>query len=270
MSGSLLTMWERFLLWAQDFAPKLLAAGLILLIGWWLSAALGRLLARAMTRTKADAGILSFIGSLATAFVKVIVCITAAAQLGMNVTSLIAALGAAGVTAGLALKDSLANVASGAQIIFTRPFRVGDYLSLDGVEGTVERIEILFTTLRTFDNKQIVIPNAKVTVSVITNYSAMESRRLDLTFSVGGSSDVAGAKTLLTTLAENEPMVLKEPAPLIAVSGYKDGGVTLTVNLWCKNDDYLPLLYKMQEEGGLALEQAGFRLTAPRTDVHLR
>ena len=149
-----------------------------------------------MESKKVDTGAITFFNSLLKVLLRIIVCITAIGQF-MDVTSIIAAVGAAGVTAGLALKDNLSNVASGAQIIFTHPFHVGDYLSVDGkqgVEGTVKKIEIMFTTLATFDNKEIVIPNSSLTISTITNYTAMETRRLDLTYSISYSQDISQVK----------------------------------------------------------------------------
>jgi small conductance mechanosensitive channel len=250
--------------------PKLIGTILILAIGWWLSNQLVRLMYRAMMKSKTDTGIITFICSLIRALFKIIVCITAAAQLGMNVNSIIAALGAAGLTIGLALKDSMSNIASGAQIIFTKPFRVGDYLSLENVEGTVERIEIMFTTLRTFDNKEVVIPNSKITDSVITNYSAMKTRRLDLHYSIGYGEDIALVKRLLSDLAENSPLVLKDPSPLIVVGEHRDSSLAMEVRIWCKTEDYLTLYFDMQEKVRLAFDEAGIRIPFNQVDVHMK
>lgn len=133
--------------------------------------------------SRTETGIVTFLCSLANAAAKIIISIMALSQLGVPVGPMITAIGAAGVTVGLALKENMTNIASGAQIVFTKPFAVGDYLLVDNVEGTVERIEMMFTTLRTFDNKEIVIPNSTITVSTIINYTAMKTRRLDLRYS---------------------------------------------------------------------------------------
>lgn len=255
--------------WAEGFLPRLLGAVLILALGWWLSNQLVRLMKRGMLRSRTDTGIITFLCSLTKALLKIIVCITAASQLGMNVTSIITALGAAGVTAGLAMKDSLSNIASGAQIIFTKPFRTGDYLALKDVEGTVERIEIMFTTLRTFDNKEVVIPNAQVTASVITNYSAMQTRQLSLDYVVGYQEDLSAVKKLLAGLAEENPKALKDPVPLVVVGEHGEDGLHVGVKLWCKTEDYWPLYYEMQEQVKLAFDRAGITLPFRRLDVHM-
>lgn len=270
MNFSLEKFGHQLLTYFEEGLPKLLGTILILAIGWWLSNLLVRLMYRAMKRSKADTGIITFICSLSRALLKVIVCITAAAQLGMNITSIIAALGAAGLTIGLALKDSMSNVASGAQIIFTKPFRVGDYLALENVEGTVERIEIMFTTLRTFDNKEVIIPNSKITDSVITNYSAMKTRRLDLHYSIAYGEDIASVKRLLGDLTENNPLVLKDPRPLIVVGEHRDSSLAIEVRVWCKTEDYLTLYFEMQEKVRIAFDEAEIHIPFNQLDVNMK
>jgi small conductance mechanosensitive channel len=260
---------EQLVTWLGSALPVLIGAVLILAIGWWASNILVRLMYRAMKRSKADTGIVTFLCSLVRAFLKIIVCITAASQLGMNVNSIIAALGAAGLTIGLALKDSMSNIASGAQIIFTKPFRVGDYLALADVEGTVERIETMFTTFRTFDNKQVIIPNSKITVSVITNYSAMQTRLLDLKYVVGYGEDIAAVKRVLGDLVEEHPLVLKEPEPVIVFGEYKEMGIVVGVKVWCKTDDYWTLYFDMQEKVKPAFDEAGIAIPFRQLDVHI-
>ncbi len=261
---------QQLMLYLEAALPKLIGALLILAIGWWLSNQLVKLMYRGMMRSKTDTGIITFICSLIRALFKIIVCITAVAQLGMNISSIIAALGAAGLTIGLALKDSMSNIASGAQIIFTKPFHVGDYLALDHAEGTVERIEIMFTTLRTFDNKEVVIPNSKITASVITNYSAMDTRQLGLSYSIGYDEDIAAVKSLLSNLTESNSMIQKTPCPLIVVGKHGDNGVTIEVKVWCKTGDYWTVYYDMQEKVKLAFDEAGIRIPFHQVDVHMK
>ncbi len=261
-------MWEQFLKGLQDFLPKLLGAVLILAVGWWLCNVIVGLMRRGMDRTKADTGIVTFLCSLTSAVLKIVVCITAASQLGMNVTSIIAALGAAGLAVGLALQNNMANIASGAQIIFTKPFRVGDYLKLESAEGTVTRIEIMFTTLTTADNKEVIIPNSKMITSVITNYSAQPTRRLDLSYTVSYDDDIAAAKALLRDLSENHPLALQEPAPLVAVGEHKENGIALSVQLWCKSEDYWTLYHDMQENVKAVFDEFGFTIPYHQLDVH--
>ena len=260
---------QQLMKWMEGALPCLVGAAVILAVGWWLSSLLVKLMYRGMMRSKADAGIVTFLSSLIKAILKIIVCVTAAAQFGLNVNSIIAALGAAGVAIGLALKDNMANIAGGAQIIFTKPFRAGDYLSLQGVEGTVERIEIMFTTLRTFDNKEIVIPNSTVTASVITNYSAMQTRRLDLNYMVGYGEDLMKVKQLLSSLTDENPMILTDPAPLIVVGEHRESGIAMGVKVWCKTDDYWTLYFNMQEKVKLAFDEAGIAVPFRQLDVQM-
>ena len=261
---------EQFQLWLETVLPRLLGCVIILALGWWLASAITKITRRALERSKADAGIVSFLCSLLKNALRVVVCITAAAQLGIDVTSIIAALGAAGLTVGLALKDSMTNIASGAQIIFTKPFHVGDYLIINNVEGTVERIEIMFTTLRTFDNKEIVIPNSSITVSTITNSTAMDTRRLDLSYSIGYGDDIALAKQILETMVSENELVLSEPQPLIAVGKHKASSVAIVAKLWCKKEDYWTLYYQMQEQVKLEFDKQGINIPYNQLDVHLK
>jgi len=261
---------QQFLLLLESSLPRILGALLILGIGWWLSNQAVRLMFRAMSRSKTDTGLVTFISSLAKVLLKMIVCITAAAQLGMNVGSIIAAIGAAGLTIGLAVKDNMANIACGAQIIFTKPFRVGDYILFEETEGTVERIETMFTTLRTFDNKEVVIPNSKITSGVIVNYSAMATRRLDLKYTVGYDEDIGKVKSLLENLSGRNSMVLDSPAPLVVVGEHGENGITVEVRAWCKTDDYLTLYFDMQEKVKLAFDEVGVRIPHNQLDVHLK
>nr|WP_319487585.1 mechanosensitive ion channel family protein [uncultured Caproiciproducens sp.] len=270
MGFSLEKYGQQIMLLLESSLPKLIGALLILGIGWWLSNQAVRLMFRAMSHSKTDTGLVTFISSLTRALLKIIVCITAAAQLGMNVSSIIAALGAAGLAIGLALKDNMANIACGAQIIFTKPFRVGDYIAYENTEGTVERIETMFTTLRTFDNKEVVIPNSKITSAVIINYSAMATRRLDLKYSVGYGEDLAVVKRLLADLTENNPMALKDPEPLIVVGEHRESGVIVEVRVWCNTGDYLALYFDMQEKVKLAFDEAGIRIPYNQLDVHMK
>lgn len=264
------TYGQQFIGYMEAVLPKLIGTILILAIGWWLSNVLVRVMRRGMERSKTDAGMVSFLCSLVRTLLKIIVAITAAEQLGMNVNSFVAALGAAGLTIGFALKDSMSNIACGAQIIFTKPFRVGDYLLLNDVEGTVERIEIMFTTLRTFDNKEVIIPNSTISTTVIVNSSAMQTRRLDLQYSIAYGEDIALVKRLIGELTDSSPLVLKEPNPLIAVGEHKDNSLIIEVRLWCKKENYQALYFEMQEQVRLALDEAGIRTPCSQVEIYTK
>ncbi len=261
---------EWLLAWLGSMAPRVLGAVIVVVLGLLLSKALVKLLKKALERGKAEAGVITFVGSLVNIALKVLVGITAAAQLGFDVTSIITAIGALGVTIGLALKDSMSNVASGVQILFNHIFRVGDYLSVEGVEGTVDRIEIMYTALRTFDNKEIIIPNSELTASVITNYTAQTTRRLDLSYSVSYSTNLAQARGVLEGLINSNEKVIDEPAPLIAVGEHKDSCIMVIARVWCRTDDYWPLYFEMQEAVKNAFDEAGIEIPFPQLDVHTK
>lgn len=264
------SMWSAFLTWLVSMLPRLAASVLLFGLGWWLSNVVTRLMRRAVTRAKGDAGVTTFLSSLLNILLKVIISIMAIAQLGVDVTSLIAAIGTAGLAVGLAMKDNMSNVASGAQIVLTGPFHVGDYLSVpaEGVEGTVERIEMMYTTLRTFDNKEVVLPNMKLTSSTIVNYTAMKTRRLDLTYSVSYSTDLDQAKALLTRLCEEEEKIEKDPVPLIAVGEYGDSSIAIVVKVWCKIENYWDAYYAMQGRVKQEFDKVGIEIPFPQLDVH--
>ena len=264
------TMWQDFLLWIQGALPRLIGALLIFAIGWKLSDWLIRIGKRMLNRTGVETGFVTFVGSLLKILLKVIVVIAVLDQLDVNVSAIVAAVGAAGVTAALALKDNLSNVACGAQIILTKPFKVGDYIAVSSTEGTVMRIEMMFTVLKTADNREVVIPNSTLTAAVITNYTAMENRMLDLTYGISYQDDLLAAKAVLQKLAEENPKILKEPAPMVVVREHGTSAVRLLLRVWCKTADYWPLYYEMQEQVKLAFDRANLTIPFDQVDVHLK
>lgn len=262
-------LWSSFVSWLLDILPNLISAIVVLVVGWWLATLLSKLVRRGMERGKLDGGIVSFVHSITKNTLRIIVLISAAAQLGLNVTSLIAALGAAGVTAGLALKDSLSNVASGALIIINKPFRVGDYLEVENLQGTVKRIEMMFTTLNTFDNKEIIIPNSRLTANNIVNFTAQATRRLDLTYSVSYSDNLMQVKALLQKMVDENDLILREPEPLVAIGEHKASGIDVVVKVWCASENYWTLYYQMQEKVKLAFDENGITIPFDQLDVHI-
>ncbi|MGI6256304.1 MAG: mechanosensitive ion channel family protein [Acutalibacter sp.] len=262
-------MWKGFLDGLAGFAGDLIVAVVIFLGGWLLARVAARLTKRAISKGKVDALAASFFGSLVKAVVLAVAAVSAIAQLGVNITSLVAALGAAGLTASFALQGSLSNLVSGIQIIFTKPFNMGDYLAFGTYEGKVKKIEILSTTLATFDNKEVVIPNSMITSGVVVNYTSSGTRRLDLSYGVSYGADLKKAKALLQTLVESDQRVFSDPAPLIAVGELKDSSVTLVCKVWCKEEDYWSIYYKMQESVKEAFDREGIQIPFPQLDVHL-
>lgn len=263
-------IWNEFLKWLLSIAPNVIGAILILVIGWWLASLLSKYLKKAMTRAKVDAGIISFVYSITKNALRIVVLISTAAKLGVNVTSIIAALGAASVAVGLALKDSMSNVASGVLIIINKLFHVGDYLEVEDLQGTVSKIEMMNTTLTTIDNKTIVIPNSTLTSTSIINYTSQETRRLDLSYGVGYESNLMEVKNLLRELVEKNTKIHTDPAPVIAVGELQSSCIQIIIKAWCDCDDYWPLYYEMQESVKLLFDAHHISIPYPQTDVHLK
>lgn len=263
-------IWNEFLKWLLSIAPNIIGAILILVIGWWLASLLSKYLKKAMTKAKVDTGIISFVYSITKNALRIIVLISTAAKLGVNVTSIIAALGAASVAVGLALKDSMSNVASGVLIIINKLFHVGDYLEVDDLQGTVSKIEMMNTTLTTIDNKTIVIPNSILTSTSIINYTSQETRRLDLSYGVGYESNLMEVKELLRQLVEANPKIHMDPAPVVAVGELQSSCIQIIIKAWCNCDDYWPLYYEMQESVKILFDAHHISIPYPQTDVHLK
>lgn len=262
-------LWTKFTGWLIGLGWNLLSAGLIFLCGWWLAGLAAKLTKRAIKRSRTDPLVAGFIGSLVKALIIMVSAVSAIAKLEINITSLVAALGAAGLTASFALQGSLSNFVSGVQIIFTKPFKMGDYLAFGGYEGTVKRIEILYTILATFDNKEVIVPNSKITGDVVVNFTTNGTRRLDLSYPVSYKADLQRGKEVLKTLAEGDKRVLRDPAPVIAVGELGDSGVTLVMKLWCRQEEYWNLYYAMQEAVKLSFDREGIEIPYPQLDVHM-
>lgn len=255
--------------WTIAFLPKLISAIIIFAVGWWLSSVIAKIILRAMKRTHADITVMTFLNSMIKNIFRVIVVVSVLGQLGVNVTSIVTALGAATVAVGLALQSTMANVASGTLIILNKPFKVGDYLQFEGLQGTVTKIEMMNTYMKTADNKEIIIPNSKLTADSIINYSSLGMRRLDLNFSIGYDDDIAKAKSVLLKIIVRNPMALTDPAPIIGVSSHNESSIGIDVKIWCKCEDYFPLFYSMQEEVKKQFDENGISIPYNQLCIHV-
>lgn len=256
--------------WAWGFFPKLIIAIVIFAVGWWLSKFVCKLIRKALGKSKTDAAATSFIYSVTLCALRIFVIISAIAQLGVDVTALLTAIGAATVTVGLALQDTMKNIASGVMIIINKPFKAGEYIEFEGLEGTVEKILITNTYLLTVDNKEVIIPNSRLTSNNLVNYTAQEMRRIDLVYQIAYSDNIQTAKKLLYDIIKSEERFFKSPEPLVAVSGHNDSSVAITVRAWCKTDDYWNLYFFMQERVKLDFDKAGINIPFNQLDVHIK
>ena len=230
------------------FGLKIVAALAILIVGIWLSRLLRSLVKQVMTRSGVEVTLTSFIGNLAYYSGVTFVVLAALNQLGIQTASFIAVLGAAGLAIGLALQGALSNLAAGVLMIIFRPFKVADFIEGSGVAGIVEEIQILTTTLRTADNKTIIVPNAKLYQNNITNYSAKPYRRLDLEFSVSDQNDIERVKRAIADVLEQEQRVLKEPVPTVGVKSFAGDTLNFVVRPWVMNQDYEDVLLTTTEK----------------------
>jgi len=251
------------------YGLKVIAALAILFFGRIVAGWMRKIVQRMMTKGKADPIIIGFVSSIVYVALMVFVVLAALGQIGIQTTSFIAILGAAGLAIGLALQGSLANFAAGFLLIMFRPFKVGDFIEGAGVSGIVESIQIFTTTMRTGDNKTVIVPNAKLMNDNITNYSAKETRRVDLVVGVSYDADLAQVKKILNDIADKDERVLSDPAPTIAVSELADNSVNLVMRLWTKTADYWGVYFDTTEAVKLRLDEAGIGIPYPQRDVHL-
>ncbi|MFT4675091.1 MAG: small conductance mechanosensitive channel [Reinekea sp.] len=257
------------ILWLQENLLSLALAITIFVAGRWIANLLTKVIHSVLMRAKVDNILVDFLSGLAKAAMVLFVIVAALTQLGVDTTSLIALIGAAGIAVGLALKDSLQNFASGVMLILFRPFKAGDFIDAGGVMGIVERITVFSTTLRTGDNKEVIVPNGSIYGGTITNYSARETRRVDMIFGIGYDADLLKAKSVLRALVDNDERILKEPEVLIAIAELADSSVNIIVRPWVKSGDYWPVFWDMQEKVKLTFDQEGISIPFPQMDVHL-
>ncbi len=252
-----------------EYGLKLVVAILIITVGFAIVNIVVRGLDNALSKSKIDMSLHSFIKSLAGFFAKIIITIIAATILGIPVATFIAILSAAGLAIGLALKDSLSNFAGGILILIFRPFNVGDFIEADGSSGTVKDIQLLYTVLNTTDNRQITIPNGELANGKIINYSVEPTRRLDLVFSASYEDDVEKVKETLTMLINKHPLISKDPEPVIRPVAYNDSSIDYTVKVWCKREDYWSIHYDLHEQVKVAFDKAGITIPLNTADVNL-
>lgn len=266
ISGDLIVKMQE---WLAAYGLKLVAAIAILVIGRWAAKWVRRLVERLMTRGGTDPIIVGFVSSITYVALMAFVVLAALGQLGIQTTSFIAILGAAGLAIGLALQGSLANFAAGFLMIIFRPFKVGDFIEGAGVAGSVDSIHIFTTTLKTPDNKVIIIPNASLSGGNITNYSAKETRRVDLTVGASYDADVRKVKQVLADIVSQDERVLPDPAPAVVVGELADNSVNFIVRVWVKSGDFWGVKCDVTETVKIRFDEEGIGIPYPQRDVHL-
>jgi small conductance mechanosensitive channel len=262
-------------LWAQtqtvgvDFAIKAVVAVLIFYVGRIIARMLTNATRRLLQSQEVDKILETFVSNLVYWVLMTFVIIAAINQIGVQTTSLIAIMGAAGLAVGLALQGSLANFAAGVLIVMFRPYRVGDFVEAAGIAGVVVQVQILTTVLKTGDNKQIVVPNSQIMGSIITNYSANDTRRVDMTIGVSYDDDIDKVRSTLEELIAADDRILDEPACLIAVSELADSSVNFALRPWVKSADYWGVKFELTEAIKKRFDSEGISFPYPQQDVHI-
>jgi len=263
------SLLEKFQESLTAYGPNIVAALLILFLGWWIAKILTSLTRRLLARSNVDDTLISFLANITYMGLMVLVVIAAIGKLGVNTTSFAAVIAAAGLAIGFALQGSLANFAAGVMLILFRPFKVGDYVEAAGVSGVVEEIQVFATMLRTPDNKQVVVGNAAVTGDSITNYSAKETRRIDLVFGIGYGDDIKQARGIIEGIFAEDDRILQDPAPTIGLLELGDNSVNLAVRPWVRTADYWAVYFDLNERIKLAFDAGGISIPFPQRDLHV-
>jgi len=255
--------------WITFYGLKVLAAIVIFFVGRWLAQVVKRLTERIMTKNKIEPTLISFVSNLIYIALLVFVVVAAINQIGVQTTSFIAVIGAAGLAIGFALQGSLSNFAAGFLLILFRPFKVGDYIEGAGVAGVVEEIQVFVTQLKTPDNKTVIIPNSKLTGDNIINYSAKDTRRVDLVIGVSYDADLTRVRDLLNEIVSADDRILKDPPPQIAVSELAESSVNFVLRPWVNTADYWNVFFDTTEAVKRRFDAEGIGIPFPQRDVHL-
>jgi small conductance mechanosensitive channel len=251
------------------YLPNILLAIVIFIVGWWIIKITTGWLRKFFLKKDYDPTLENFLLSLTNWALKVLLFVTVVSQLGVQTSSFVAIIGAAGLAIGLALQGSLANFAGGVLILLLKPFKVGDFIKGQGIEGTVKEISIFNTKLLTFGNQLAIIPNGKLSNDNIINYTEEGKRRENLVFGISYDDDVKLAKDILLKLTLEQETVMAEPAPMIVLAELADSSVNLSLRYWALNDDFWALRWHILEEGKARLEAAGISIPYPQRDVHM-
>jgi small conductance mechanosensitive channel len=241
----------------------------IMVVGWAITKLIVRGIERYLTKARTDELLVTFATTVANVTLSLTVIIAALSSLGINTTSLIALLGAAGLAVGLALQDSLQNFASGVMLMLQRPFTTGDFVEAAGTAGVVEEVSLFTSILHTSDNRKVIVPNSEIYDGIITNYSAHATRRIDMIFGIGYDDDIRKARQIMQEILENDERVLKEPEPAVAVEELADSSVNFHVRPWVKAEDYGGVKSSVTEKIKLAFDENGISIPYPQMDVHV-
>ncbi|KMM80011.1 mechanosensitive ion channel family protein [Pseudomonas deceptionensis] len=252
----------------MEYGSRVLLALITLAVGWWLINRLTVKIGQLLALRKADLALQGFISSLANIILKILLIVSVASMIGIQTTSFVAAIGAAGLAIGLALQGSLANFAGGVLILLFRPFKIGDWIEAQGVSGTVDSIQIFHTVLRTGDNKTVIVPNGNLSNGIITNYNRQPTRKVVFDVGVDYEADLQKVREVLLALAD-DPRVLKEPAPVVVVTTLGESSITMSLRVWVNTPDYWDVLFMLNEHSRDRLKAEGVDIPFPQRVVRV-
>ena len=251
------------------YGPKLLLAIVTLIVGLWIIKSLTKASSKVMKKGDMDASLKSFLTSIISVILKILLVISVMGMVGIEMTSFIAIMGAAGLAVGMALSGTMQNFAGGVMILIFKPYKVGDFIDTQGYLGTVKEIQIFNTILQTPDNKRVIIPNAPISSGTLVNYSAESERRVDFTFGIGYDDDIDKAKEVLLSIIKSNSKILQNPEPFIGVSELADSSVNFAVRVWVKGEDYWDVFFDMNETVKKEFDKQSISIPYPQTDVHI-
>ena len=255
--------------YAAEYGLKIIGAIIIFYVGKMVANGLRTLIEKALKHQNVEVTLIEFAGSAIYYGLMAVVLLAAISNIGIQTTSFMAILGAAGLAIGLALKDTLSNIGSAVVILVFRPFKVGDYINAGGAEGVVDRISLFTTTISPVDNRMIIVPNSAITAGNITNFSSKAVRRVDHAVGIGYGEDIKKAKEVMYGVIEKSKHTISDPEPLVAVTDLGDSSVNFTVRAWVNSADYWTAYFEIIEEVKYALDEAGISIPFPQMDVHM-
>lgn len=255
--------------WLVKIGSNLILAVLIFVIGFWLAKTLSRGVRKVLTKSNTDPGLVSFLTSLTSIVLKILVVVTGITQLGIEMTSFVAILGAAGLAIGMAFSGTLSNFAGGVMILAFKPFRVGDFIQTQNESGTVQEILIFNTYLHTVDNKVVILPNGPVANGNIINYTKADKRRVDLVIGISYGDDYQLARRLLMQMIGEDTRILRDPEPFVGLGQLADSSVNITIRVWTKTEDYWKVFFELNEKVYSEFPKKGLHFPFPQMDIHV-
>ncbi len=261
--------WDEVYQWLVKIGSNLIVAVLIFIVGFWLAKTLSKGVRKVLTKSNTDPGLISFLTSLTSITLKILVVVTGVTQLGIEMTSFVAILGAAGLAIGMAFSGTLSNFAGGVMILAFKPFRVGDFIQTQNESGTVKEILIFNTYLHTVDNKIIILPNGPVANGNIINYTKADKRRVDMNIGISYGDDYRVAREVLMRLINDDKRILLDPEPFVGLGQLADSSVNITLRVWTKTEDYWNVFFELNEKVYSEFPKNNLHFPFPQMDIHV-